>query len=79
MDYSLRDTSDGELGFLPVRNLRAVFADDVEYATANRAKAQQGYVKVFHISSYMRLCRLKSPALLLPLHLYQKEHPQAPF
>jgi hypothetical protein len=56
------NAADGEFDALSVRDLRAVFVDDAVDAAANRAKAQQGYVKVFHNSSYMRLCRLKNPA-----------------
>jgi hypothetical protein len=52
-----QNAPDGEVNPLAMRNLRAVFADDAVNAAANRAKAQQGDCKVFHVSSYVCLIK----------------------
>ncbi|MPN25519.1 hypothetical protein SDC9_172931 [bioreactor metagenome] len=60
-----QNMADGEVDTFPVRNLRAVFADNAVDAASNRAKAQQGYVKVFHSFSYMCAPKKRHQALFL--------------
>ena len=73
-----QNAPDGERDALSVRNLCAVFVDDAVYAAADRAKTQQGYLKLFHTSSYVRLFSYQMSRQALFLIFFVRLLPKEP-